>query len=120
MEKVNNSVQEEKRELTSIWDEYCGKYVFVQLAAEYVAVANPGLFVSVETQQGPQLLRTPLLQGIWNVKKDERGNTRVLLTISDPNPEEEAVIRVDLDPKYIFSVSVPQKQEIEQEPLIKL
>jgi len=111
----------QKAEQKSIWDEYIGQYVFVQFSEEYVAVANPGLFLTVQTPQGLQLVRTPLLEGIFNVKKDDLGNIRVILTIKDPNPEEEAVVRVDLDPKYIFSISLPQKQgHKEEKSLIQL
>lgn len=99
----------------SVWDEYVGQHVCLQLSAEYLSVTAPGTFARVNTPQGAQFLRLPIMQGIFNLKKDKRGELRVTMTMPDPNENTNGFVRADIDPSYIFACSVVGNPPAEEE-----
>lgn len=91
----------------SVWDQYIGQRVCVQLKLEYFNVTAPGVFAKIAPDQ---FLTAPLIVGILGVQRDRRGEIRVTLLMKDPNPELSTLVHTSLDPVGIFSVSVAQEQ----------
>lgn len=113
-EEVN---EEENPVLTlpeTVWDEYDGKRVVVQLKLSYCAVTAPGVPVGGLGENGiPQFLQVPMLAGIFRIKRDKAGSLRVTMLINDPDENKKnALVRVDLEPALIAFVTVtPEAQE---------
>lgn len=97
----------------TVWDEYDGKRVVVQLKLSYCAVTAPGVPVGGLGENGiPQFLQVPMLAGIFRVKRDKAGSLRVTMLINDPDENKNALVRVDLDSALIAFVTVtPDSQE---------
>lgn len=111
----------------SVWDEYEGQYVVVQLVSPYFAVTHPGQPAQVRVERedgsaGVDFLPMPLLVGVLSVKKDRRGDVRVMITTRDPDTEKAkagAAVRVDLPPDMIGPISVTSPPEDQSEsPII--
>lgn len=91
----------------SVWDQYIGQRVCIQLKLDFFNVTSPGVFA--QTAPG-QFLTAPLLLGIFGVQRDKRGAIRVSLTMKDPNPEVSTLVHTSLDPVSIFAITVAQEQ----------
>lgn len=101
----------------TVWDEYRGQYVAVQLREPYIGITRPGQPAKVETDQGLQFLNLPLLVGIFDVKKDARGMVRITMLTRDPDEskaQEGAQVRIDMPQEMIGPISVtsPPKSPI--------
>lgn len=100
----------------TVWDEYDGQHVVLQLKIPYFAVTAPGVPAQVAGRDGvPQFLQLPVMSGIFRVKTDKRGDVRVTMLLNDPDEEKNSKVRADLDPDLIAVVTVtpipkPQSQ----------
>jgi len=101
--------QHESQYPDTVWDEYVGQYVSVQLIDHYIGITQPGQPARVQTDQGLQLLTLPLVVGIFGVKKDARGGVRVTILTKDPDESKAAngaQVRVDLPTDMIGPISI--------------
>lgn len=115
MSDESNSVEEKIKtvEITdvadSVWDEYDGQFVYVELKAPYCAVSNVSGFCIVEGQ----FLRHGLMQGIMKVKKDARGDIRLTIQSKDPAEGEPGFVRYDFEPELVLNITVTQRRLIQ-------
>lgn len=107
-EEVNTEAADPEASLPeTIWDEYDGKHVVVQLKIAYCAVTAPGVPVGGLGENGaPQFLQVPMLAGIFRVKRDRSGDLRITMLINDPDENKNSLVRVDLDSVLIAFVTV--------------
>lgn len=112
-EENNESVAEGYPD--TVWDEYVGQYVCVQLSQPYLAVTHPGQPAKVQTQRGDEVgfefLPFPMLVGIFGIKKDQRGDVRITMLIRDPDEAKTGMVRVDLPPEMVGPISVTTSEE---------
>jgi hypothetical protein len=106
---MKNSEEREVVELPdTVWDEYIGQIVCVQLKMDYVSVTAPCTFA----QMAPgEFLKLPLAKGLFGVQRDTRGNVRVTLMMNDPDPNRSTLVHTSFDPAAIFAISVTQAEE---------
>lgn len=91
----------------TVWDEYDGQHVVLQLKIPYFAVTAPGVPAQVAGEDGiPQFLQLPVMAGILRVKTDKRGDVRITMLLNDPDQEKASKVRADLDPALIAIVTV--------------
>lgn len=99
--------QEQEHLPETVWDEYEGQHVVLQLKMPYVAVTAPGIPAQGRLENGElQFLQTPVMSGIFRVKTDKRGEVRVTMLLNDPDEEKASKVRADLDPDLIAFVTV--------------
>ena len=101
--------EEQEQELVpeTVWDEYDGQHVVVQLKKNYIAVTAPGIPAEGRLENGElSFLQTPVIAGIFRVKTDKRGVVRVTMLLNDPDQEKDSKVRADLDPDLIAFVTV--------------
>lgn len=114
---MTDSAAEEETKIVklpeTVWSEYEGQHVVVQLNRPYLAVTAPGIPAKIETANGIEFLPIPMLSGILRVKKDQRGVYRVTMLINDPDENKKSKVRVDIDLELIDMVTVtPLEQRI--------
>jgi hypothetical protein len=113
-EQYEEEAQEEEDEAPapvavpdSVWAEYVGQEVCLQLNQPYFAVTSPGVFARLPDGSFIQL---PLLMGQFGLKTDARGNVRITMIMKDPDENNHTLVRADLDPKMVAVVSVAQQR----------
>lgn len=106
-EERENTPARELRNLVSIWDEYIGQYVCVQLKKPYFVITSPGHPCVQEYEDGSKgHINVTVIAGILGVKKDDFGNVRVTMQMKDPDDNKNTPVRADFDPALIDVVTV--------------
>ena len=122
MSEEENKQQEENTSKSlplTVWDEYDGHHVVLQLKIPYFAVTAPGVPASVEGPDGSrQFLQLPVMAGILRVKSDQKGGVRITMLLNDPDEAKNTKVRADIDPDLIAMVSVTPEEPQQQQNLI--
>lgn len=109
-EEMETTAEEETPLPDTVWDEYDGQHVVLQLNRPYIAVTSPGVPAQVPMEGGgTQFLQIPLMAGIFRVKKDQRGGVRITMLMNDPNERKSTKVRADLNPDLIDLVTITQE-----------
>lgn len=96
----------------TVWDEYHGQHVCIQLDRPYYAVTTPGVFAI--TEEG-KVLSVPVMTGLLRIKKDAQGEVRLLVEMADPKQGVQTRVRSEIHPRMVDSISIT-----EQENLVKV
>lgn len=109
-EAAEQAIEEESEQEKipeTVWDEYDGQHVVLQLKVPYVNVTAPGIPAQIAGEDGvPQFLQLPLMVGIFRVKMDKRGAVRITMLLNDPDETKNSKVRADLGPELIAFVTV--------------
>lgn len=90
----------------TVWDEYVGQFVCIQLKRPYFVITAPGRPAMQETTDGVVHINVTVVAGIFGLKKDQVGNVRATLTMRDPDQNKKTPVRAEFDPALFDVITV--------------